>query len=67
MGDLPGIYVRMNAEMYDGLEEVANAADLSLAEIVRVALATFLVMTYEPMVRGSRTAIRARGVDGKFV
>jgi len=54
VGDLPGIYVRMNAEMYDGLEEVANAADLSLAEIVRVALATFLVMTYEPIARGRK-------------
>jgi hypothetical protein len=54
VGDLPGIYVRMNGEMYDALNEVADAAGLSLAEIVRVALSSFLLMSYEPMVRGRK-------------
>jgi len=66
VGELPGIYVRMNAEMYDELVTLADDAGCSVAELIRVGLAHYLdeawtntgatsrTSPYEPIVRGRK-------------
>jgi hypothetical protein len=54
VGDLPGIYVRMNAEMYEEVVALADDLDCSMAEVGREALAFCLGLRYMPIVRGRK-------------
>jgi len=54
VGDLPGIYVRMNAEMYEEVVALADDLDCSMAEVGREALAFCLGLRYVPIVRGRK-------------
>jgi hypothetical protein len=54
VGDLPGIYVRMNAEMYEEVVALADDLDCSMAEVGREAIAFFLGLQYMPIVRGRK-------------
>jgi len=54
VADLPGIYVRMNPEMYDELTALAGDLDCSMAEVGREAIAFFLGLQYMPIVRGRK-------------
>jgi len=54
VADLPGIYVRMNPEMYDELTALADDLDCSMAEVGREAIAFFLGLQYMPIVRGRK-------------